>query len=437
MRLSIKPLFTILFSVTIYPLFGQLTTGTDEYQNKNIELNTITTAVPFVLLSGNAYQMGVADIGVVCSNFYSESAFSSNAALLANGHEYTEIKSFYSPWLRALVNDMNLFTFSTATSINKHNVIGLHYKYFSLGSITFTDESGTALREFTPREMAIQLNYAHWFNDGLSFGLGTKFINSNLTGGIPIQGAASNTGRSIAIDLGLNYRKHNLVTETFGMSHSFGLGINNVGSKMSYTETAERDFIPTNLKLGALISPSIQTKYVRMEVDIAYQATKLLVPTPATYHPENETLIASGKDSDVDVFTGIIQSFSDAPGIVTYTENDDDLDEVNVESGSVFKEELREINHSFATELRLVLNERVSLHLRNGYFYESPTKGNRQFISVGAGLSVFGFRFDFANWFSTTQQNPLANTRSISLGYRLNLGSSEKYNTPSWSTGMD
>jgi long-subunit fatty acid transport protein len=107
----------------------------------------------------------------------------------------------------------------------------------------------------------------------------------------------------------------------------------------------------------------------------------------------------------VGVASGIIQSFYDAPG---------QLDNNNqVVSGSIGREELREINFGGGMEYWYA----DQFAVRAGYFYEDLTKGNRQFITLGAGLKYQVLTIDMSYLVSTTQQNPLANTLRFSLRF--------------------
>lgn len=412
---------------------------TNGANSDNLQLNTITTAVPFLLISGNAFEMGNANVGVVSSNQYFESAFISNASLLANGQKYIGASLGYAPWLRSLVPDINLVNFSLASSFHRRHAVGFYFKYFDLGRITFTDAQGPTISDFKPFEYVVQLNYAHRFPFGLSVGIAGKYIYSNLTGGLNIGGADTQAATAGAADLGLTYRKQFQVTDVFGIGGSFGAAFNNIGSKMKYTNTNEGDFLPMNMMLGLQLGLSAETGIFRFENDFSYQITKLLVPTPPLYsgdpyidntlppgdtlgaigHPSNANpnfgSIQSGSDPNQSVFNAMFSSFTDAPG------------------GT--QEELNELMHHFSHEFRFILNDVCMVGIREGYFHEHYTKGNRQFVALGGMVGGAGFRFDFGGWIPTNGQNsPLQNTVFASLSYRMIIGKSEKLmRYPKWS----
>jgi opacity protein-like surface antigen len=82
-----------------------------------------------------------------------------------------------------------------------------------------------------------------------------------------------------------------------------------------------------------------------------------------------------------------------------------------VDQGSIFREEMREINLGGGIEY----NFADVFTFRTGYFYEHYSKGNRQFITMGAGIKYTVFTIDLSYLVSTTQQNPLANTLRFTL----------------------
>lgn len=413
-------LLILLFTLPLITIGQTFNTGSGS--DGSVQLNTITTAVPFVLNPGDAMQFGLAEVGVVSSSFYHETAFTSNPALLANGRKYAAVRSNYTPWLRALAPDINLTTSSLAWGITERHSIGVYQKFFSLGNIQFTDNNGNFIRDFNPWEMQTQLNYATWFPNGISTGIAVKHIYSNLTGGLNVGGADTRPGQSVAFDLGIHHRRHRKLSEHFGLTHAVGFSLNNMGMKMSYTDTPEKDFIPTNMQLGIQIGIShLLGEHVRIEDDVSYQVTKLLVPTPPVYATDSSgyildsngnRVIEQGMDPNVSVPMGMIQSFYDAPG------------------GTA--EEWREVNHMLAHELRVVLFEKLAVHARQGFFYEHASKGDRQFLTLGGGVSFFGFRIDLAGFVPLTGQHPLRNTFSVSLGFRARLGEGKKLRLPSW-----
>jgi hypothetical protein len=367
-----------------------------------VQLNTITTAVPFLMIAPDSRSGALGDAGVALSP--DGNSLHWNPAKMAFSENELEVSLSYAPWLRALVDDMNLAYLTMVRKVNRRQAYGLALRYFSLGNITFTDEVGTTIRDFQPAELSLDAGFSQRFTDKFSGGVAGRFVHSNLTGGVSVLGADSKPGISVAADVSMFYTNNQANWGGKDGTFNFGMNISNIGSKMSYTETAARDFIPANLRLGVAYKMNLDD-YNSLTFTI--DGNKLLVPTAPVYDQQDGNTIVSGYSSDVGTATAIVQSFYDAPGIVDF--NDDGT--YSVLPGSIFREELREINLGGGMEY----NFAEVFAFRAGYFYEHFSKGNRQFITMGAGMKYTVFTIDLSYLVSTTQQNPLANTLRFTL----------------------
>ncbi|NNC83221.1 MAG: type IX secretion system outer membrane channel protein PorV [Flavobacteriales bacterium] len=391
-------------------------------QSDDEDLNTITTAVPFLIIAPDTRSGGMGEAGVSISP--DANSIHWNPAKLAFAESDFEMSLSYSPWLRKLVRDMNLAYLSGYSKIDDNQAIGASLRFFSLGSIQFTDEQGNDIRNFEPTEFAIDGAYAIKLSERFSGGMAARFIYSNLTGGvITSSGGESKPGTAFSVDVSGYYENDDIRIGDFDAVLSAGFNISNIGSKMSYTQAAERDFIPINFRIGPTLKLLLdEYNSLAFTVDV----NKLLVPTPPVYLVDEEgnfvtdgsgnLVIASGDDPNRGVASGMFGSFSDAPGNVTIFDDGT----VEVEEGSVFREEMREIN--LATGFEYWYADQFAL--RGGYFYEHPTKGARQFFTLGAGVKYNVFAFDFSYLIAAQNRNPLANTLRFTL--RLNLDGAKK-----------
>ncbi len=378
----------IILVVLTSKVFSQ---ASDYYNN----LNTLTTAVPFLLIAPDARGGGMGDAGVASSPDANSQHW--NAAKYAFIDKDFGISVSYAPWLRKLVNDINLAYLGAYKRITKRQVVAMSLRYFSLGNITFTDINGSSIGNYKPNEFALDVSYGYKFTNTLSGAIALRYIYSNLTGGISVAGAASNAGQAAAADVNIYYQKPIKVSK-MNTTVAFGLNISNIGNKISYTENLDKDFIPTNLRIGASYLMNFDK---HNSLGVMLDLNKLLVPTPPVYlldstgkfvlDASNNKIIEHGKNPDVPVVRGMIQSFYDAPG--------------------GYREEFKEINYSLGIEYWY--DNQFSI--RAGYFNESKTKGNRKYITVGAGLRYSVFGLDFAYLVPVTQRNPLENTLRFSL----------------------
>jgi hypothetical protein len=373
------------------------------------ELRAITTAVPFLLIGADSRSGAMGDAGVAISPDANSQHW--NASKLAFSEQEMSISLSYSPWLRQLVDDMNLAYLSWFMKLNKTSAIGASLRYFTLGDITFTDNTGQVIRPFRPAEFALDVSYSLQLSKKFSAGITARWINSNLTGGVNVGGANSNAANAFAVDLSAFYQNKDVSFGDKDGTLAFGMVISNIGNKVSYTNTAQRDFLPMNLRLGTAITIELDSYN---KLTLVYDANKLLVPSPPVFDQNRATIIA-GRDPNVGVAAGMFGSFNDAAGRIVRDELGNPVLQADgtaeVERGSVLQEELREINHSVGLEYWYA----DQFAVRGGFFFEHPTKGNRNFFTIGTGFRYQVFGLDLSYLIPTTQRNPLANTLRFSL----------------------
>jgi hypothetical protein len=378
-----------------------------------LQLNTITTAVPFVQITPDSRSGAMGDAGTALSP--TSSSLFWNTSMLSFTEEKSEISLSYSPWLQNLASDINLSHLAGYVRLNDRNVIGGSLRYFSLGEIVFTDNNGNQTLTHTPTEFEILGAYAYKLNENFSLGLNGKFIFSNLTAGVNVAGASTKPGLAGAADLSFSYRNEDVRYGGTRGALAFGLTLNNIGNKISYTLENERDFLPTNLKLGSAMTFELDTYN---SLTWALDVSKLLVPTPPIINGNGEIL--SGFDPNIGVVPGMLQSFYDAPGALSRDANGDFIENADgsyqIEDGTKFREELSEI--MIGTGVEYWYNDLFAA--RAGYFYENLKKGARQHLTFGIGLKYKLFGIDFSYLTSLRRNNPLQNT--IRFTMRLYLG---------------
>lgn len=403
---SLKLSAGIVFAtVMAFPFSGHLYAQSHNLTTAQLlgQLNTITTAVPFLMITPDSRAGGMGETGVATTPDVNSIHW--NAAKLAFAEKKAAIGISYTPWLRALVPDINLAYVSFYSKIgkDKNSAFGGSMRYFSMGNITFTDVVGNNIGQFRPNEFAFDGCYARRLGDHFSTSMTGRFVRSNLTNGVQVANQPTKTGTAFAVDLGAYYYNDDVkFVKGKESTLMFGVAITNMGNKVSYSTSVNRDFIPINLRLGAgmVINADDYNK-----IGFQLEFNKLLVPSPPVYQLDangnrvvdpntQKYVIAAGKDPDVSVPQGMIQSFYDAP--------------------AGFKEELKEINMCAGVEYWY----NNIFAVRTGYFYEARTKGNRQFLTLGAGVKYHVFGLDFAYLIPTNgQRSPLQNTLRFTLTF--------------------
>lgn len=405
-----KKVLSISFLISSFIAVSQVSVGGKSTIN-GAQLNAITTAMPFLSINPDSRSGAMGDAGTALSP--NASALYWNTASIAFSQKNSELGISYVPWLRQLTNDIHLSYVSGYKKIGDRQAFTGALRYFSLGNITFTNDKGDVTRDFNPNEFELAVGYAFKLSDRMSIGMNGKFAYSNLTGGSVVPGAQTKPGVAGIADISFMYQNKDLRFNGKNAVYTFGATINNIGNKVTYSSAGSgSDFIPTNLKIGSSLLTEIDV-YNKFTVSLDLQ--KLLVPTPPVY--SGGALIA-GKDNNVGVIAGMIQSFYDAPGVVMKDASNKPIltdGKAQVEKGSVLKEELSEIN--IASGLEYSYNK--VLAIRGGYFHESTTKGGRQFFTFGVGLKYNVIGFDISYIAPLKRNNPLANTMRFSITFDL------------------
>lgn len=341
-------------------------------------VNTIATAVPFLRIVADARSGAMGDVGLAISA--DANAIQFNAAKLVFAEKQASVSATYTPWLRSLgLTDVYLAYLSGYYQLDDLQAIGASLRFFSLGSIQFTDINGDNIDTGNPNEFEFTATYSRKLSDYFSASLSGKYIYSNLAAGQRTQGGdpieAANAG---AADIGLFFSK-----PVSNAQLSIGLALTNIGSKVSYTNSIHKDFLPANIGLGAAYEMELDDYN---SLTLALDINKLMVPTPQPQQGGNTDY------RDYGSIKGMFSSFSDAPGGAS--------------------EELKELAYSVGAEYWYD----QQFAIRAGYFYEHAEKGNRQYVTAGLGLkyNVFGINVSYLVP-TSKQRSPLDNTLRFSL----------------------
>jgi hypothetical protein len=342
-------------------------------QSDGKRTNTIQTAAPFLLIAPDARSGAMGDAGVAISPDANSSHW--NPAKFAFMDRPAGISVSYTPWLRNLVPDVDLGYLTVFHRIDNRNTIAGSLRYFSYGSIQLTDNMNNDIGVYSPNEFSIDGTFSRRFGDDFSLGTSVRYIRSSLS-----------NGQFNGQDIRSAYMKRGTIMFGKDTELAFGANISNIGTKMSYADGSPKSFLPTNMKLGGASTFNLDEL---SQFTVAIDLNKLLVPTSPIRDEDGN--IVKGKDPDRSVPAGIFGSFADAPG--------------------GFSEELSEISYSLGAEYWY--NKQFAL--RSGYFYETPRKGDRRYLTLGAGLKYNVFNLDFAYLLADQQKSPLAQTMRFSL----------------------
>lgn len=375
------------YRILVVLLLGMVAIFANAQDIKN-RFNPVQYGVTSLAIAPDARAGAMGDVGVATeadanSQFWNPAKYPFNVARAG-------VSASYTPWLRKLVNDINLANVAGFYRIGNYNALSASLRYFSLGEVMLGEEENAM--SISPYEMAVDVGYSRMLSECFSMGVTMRFIYSDITFDYT---SSAKAGKAFAADIAM-YRNGYFMMGNRECSMAWGININNIGSKITYGGDDNAEFLPTNLRLGLNFTIPFNAYN---KISLTADANKLLIPTmPVKNEDETEEDFQERKIKkyyDLSPITGIFKSFYDAPG--------------------GFKEEMQEIQWSAGLEY--TYNDRFMV--RAGYHHEAENKGNRKYFTAGAGFHMSIFTVDAAYVFSTSQTNPLDQTMRFSLSFDL------------------
>ena len=352
-----------------------------------VRLKLQSTAVPFMMISPDARSGGMGNLSIAMSpeanDLFGNTAkipFLNNNRDTAKNASLKNNRGFlinYTPWLKDLgVNDVYLASAGFYKKLNSFSGINSSLRFFSLGNIDFTDESGRfTLPSQRPSEFSYDFGYSILLSDALSMGVTLRYINSRLVQGpYGTNGTIFKAGNTFAGDISLFY-KQNEDLEGF---HA-GLVLSNLGGKVSYSNEAKNKyFIPANIGVGVAYLNRFDTEN---SLEMGIEINRLMVPATPTKDAEDQYYSQS-------VVSSWFNSFSNKYGIP-------------------FSESLK-------ISLGAEYNYADRFHLRAGYFLDNNKNlGSMQYFTVGSSFQYQQSKFNISYLVPTgggLTRNPLSNT---------------------------
>ena len=379
-------LFVFSFSLCLSSV-GQAPTG------QEVRYNPISTAVPFLTITPDSRHGGMGDVGAATmpdanSQYVNPSKFAFTEGKFGLSLSYT-------PWLRALVNDINLAYLSGYYRLDNNQVIASSLRYFSMGDITLTGLDQMTQGTVSPSEFAFDVSYSRKLSDKLSGGVALRYIRSDLSGGMSGSGAGSEAytaGNAFATDVSFYYTSP-LGGESTTKSIAAGVNFSNIGSRISYDQGSNKEFLPANMRLGGTFTNAFDEFNV---LSLSLDFNKLLVSTPSAVYTNT---------NNKSVISSLFSSFTDAPGGL--------------------KEEMQEVTVSLGAEYWY--NKQFAV--RAGYFNESENKGNRKYFTAGVGVKMNIAAIDFSYVIPVQRNSPLANTIRFTLLFNIDSFGKKKTET--------
>ncbi len=382
-----KKVLLSLAAVTLFAINAKAEKTVDD------TMNPLITAMPSLSIAPDARSAGMGDIGVATDADLNSLHW--NPAKYAYMQSAGGLTANYTPWLRKLVSDIDLAHIAGYYNFGDlAGGIAASFTYFSLGNVSLTDANGTVLQDVRPNEWSLDLSYYRKLHEYVSMAVALRFMYSDLNNGYNTSTTTAGEmypAWTMAADVSLYY--HQPIELPMGTSYfSLGFALQNLGGKMTYDKITQ-NFIPATMRIGVNYELPFD-KYNSLTFGV--QADKLMVPSRKSKFADDEsgTWTQEGY-SALSSVKGIFQSFADAPG------------------GSL--EEFNEVRWGAGLEY----SYNKQFFARFGYSYENYYKGNRNYLTAGAGFHLSIFSLDVAYCIGLAASNPLDQTMRFTLGFDL------------------
>lgn len=358
-------------------------------------MNPLITAMPSLSIAPDARAAGLGDVGVATTADMNSQYW--NAAKFAFHESHGGITANYTPWLRKLVTDIDLAHLEGFYKWDDLQGVGMSFTYFSMGDVALTDAYGQTIANCRPNEWALDASYYRKLHEYVSMGVVLRFLYSDLNNGISTSAEKMKAAWTMAADIDLYYKQP--IDISLGTSYfSLGFCLQNLGGKISYDEVT-KNFIPANMRIGVGYELPFDN-YNKLTFNL--QADKLMVPSRKSRFTEGfdkddskTWTMSQDQYSQMSSVSGIFKSFADAPG------------------GAA--EEFKEVR--WGAGLEYTYNRQF--FARVGYSYENFYKGNRNYVTVGAGFHLSIVMLDVSYCIGLASSNPLDQTMRFTLGFDL------------------
>lgn len=388
MELKTRLTTLLIAGATVVPFAAS---AQDEDIKDNM-FNPVNTGVTTLSIAPDARGTGMGNLGAATDPDMNSQYW--NPSKYAFGYKQGGVSLSYTPWLRKIVNDIFLADLCGywKTGEGDNQAFSASLRYFSLGEVHTRFGGETASMTINPYECALDFGYSRKLSESYSMGVVLRYILSDLSFNDTQTGESNTAASAFAVDISGYHTSYPVIARN-ECQFSLGYDVSNIGSKVSYDHGATYFFLPTNLRVGTNFTFPVSDYNT---LSIGLDLNKLLVPTKprrkdfATTEEYDEAEQAWMNMSPI---TGIIKSFSDAPGGMA-----EEIKEIGVNVGAEYA-----FNQQF--------------FVRGGYNYEHPDKGGRSYFAFGAGFAMNVLQLDASYMLATAQSSPLDQTLRFSLTF--------------------
>lgn len=345
------------------------------------------TAVPFLQIEPDSRGAAMGNTGVAIAD--NASAIFWNPAGLAF-QKQNQVSITHANWLPAFNADLFYDYLVGTYYIDGIGMIGGHITFLNLGEQTRTDETGLELGRFNSYEITAGLSYGFQISENFAVGTGLRYIYSSLADG-SVSGQQINPGSSVGLDLAALYKSDPFTVADRQATINAGINLSNIGPGIQYTDNAQKDPLPTVLRAGWAYTMDLDEMGMNT-ITFSNDISKIMARNNRVQNEDGEETFEP---------MGVMKALFNSWGTLEHN-NSGEMVSLNLAQQLMF---------GFGAEYWY--NNLFAL--RAGYYYENPDNGDRQFLTLGAGLRYNIFGFDFSYLYTLEDDHPLANTIRLSV----------------------
>jgi len=371
------------------------------------------SGVPFLLLAPDSRAGGMGESGSALGDNSNAIFWNPAGIAFLTG---SEISFTHSNWLPKLNLDGLFYEYLTyrqyVESLN--GSITASITYMNFGEFIRTNDSGAQIGKFKSFDGAFTVGYATKIHNDWGFGANFRLIHSSLSEKPTAQEEGKGKATTVSFDLAAMWRPEKLhlpLIGDFSNRLSIGFNLSNMGPKIWYIDKDQADPLPTNFRLG-IAARLYEDEHNSLTLTADF--SKLLIDKLDT--------LANGKPEPVknrsEWYSAIFTAWADQP----------------------FSEEIKDITSALGLEYWYGTPGDFRFAVRGGFFYEDPTKGNRKFVTFGAGIRYEMYGFDFSyittSVFPEGNEHPLSDTIRFTLSMAWNNGPSPQKRVKGFPRGI-
>ena len=235
-------------------------------------VNSVSSAVPFMTIAPESRGGAMGDAGVATSPDVNSMHWNPAKYAFAEGTGGVAVS--YTPWLKNLVNDINLYYVTGYFRLKQDQVLAGSLRFFALGEIEFRDNNSDYLKTAKPNEYALDVAYSRVFGEHFSGAIAFRYIRSDLSKGV-INNVEMKAGQSGAADVSAYYVRPVAISDKKAKM-SFGLNISNIGNKMAYSNDQKKDFHLLCQMMGGASTPILFARVLAVNSQTAIFPTSVM-----------------------------------------------------------------------------------------------------------------------------------------------------------------